>query len=287
MENILRAIYQERASHPDTLGVLLLEKQNHYSNITDSFDEILLIITEDLSKNLFMKHYGYGDMKFALYMVNDKQLREWLSYGSNNKVFDWILFGKVLFDRNDYLQQLIQDIRDFPFQERKQRIGLEFAKLIRQYLDGKTLYEQHQYLDAYSHIVYSLHHLGRLAVIEKGYHPEVTVWNQVKQIEPEVFKMYEELVNSEEPIKKRLELLFLVSEFFIHSKIDLGSTHLLEILSEREKWSIQEMLEHPKLKLYTPNLVVFLEYLVDRNFIGVELVESKGKGIYHRYYKKI
>jgi len=287
MENILRSIYQERASDPNTLGILLIEEQNHYSNMTNSFDEILLVISKEPDLRLFMKHYSFEDKKLALYTVHETQLKEWLSLGTNKKVFDWILFGKILFDRNDYLQQLIQEIKDFPFQERKFRIGIEFAKLIQRYLEGKKLYEQQQYLDAYSHIVHSLHHLGRLALIEKGFHPEVTVWNQVKQIEPQVFKMYEELVSSEEPIHKRLELLFLASEFFIHSKIDLGATHIIEVLGEREKWSIQEIMEHPKLKDYSPNLVVFLEYLVDKNFIGIELVESKGKGIYHRYYKKI
>ncbi|KMR35055.1 hypothetical protein EY05_14905, partial [Staphylococcus aureus] len=72
-----------------------------------------------------------------------------------------------------------------------------------------------QYLDAYNHVVHALHHLARLAIIENGFHPEITVWNQVKQIEPEIFKLYEELLTSEESIEKRLELLFLASDFLI------------------------------------------------------------------------
>ena len=86
-------------------------------------------------------------------------------------------------------------------------MGLEFAKLIRSYVDGKALFENKQFLDAYNHVVHSLHHLARLAVIENGLHPELTVWHQVKQIEPEIYKLYEELVNSEETIEKRLELI--------------------------------------------------------------------------------
>ncbi len=80
-------------------------------------------------------------------------------------------------------------------------------------MDGKLFFDHQQYLDAYNHVIHSLHHLGRLSVIEKGFHPEVTVWNQVKHIEPEIYKLYEELITSEETLDKRLELLFLVSDF--------------------------------------------------------------------------
>ena len=101
-------------------------------------------------------------------------------------------------------------------------MGLEFAKLIRRYMDGRAFFNNHHYLDAYNHIVHSLHHLARLSVIEKGFHPEVKVWNQVKQIEPEIYKLYDELVNSEEDLGKCLELLFLASDFLIHSRIEIG-----------------------------------------------------------------
>ena len=81
-------------------------------------------------------------------------------------------------------------------------------------MDGKAFFENQHYLDAYNHIVHSLHHLARLAVIENGFHPEITVWNRVtKKLEPEIFKPYDELVNSQETLEKRLELLFLASEF--------------------------------------------------------------------------
>ena len=57
-----------------------------------------------------------------------------------------------------------------------------------------------------------------VAVIENGLFPEVTVWSQVKKIDPAIYKLYEELIISDEPLEKRLELLFLASEFFIHNR---------------------------------------------------------------------
>lgn len=284
MENILRTLYQERASLPSTLGVLLIEGNEHSDAITDTFDFIILIITDEDHENLFVKQYEANNKKIGLHIVNKNQLKDWLVKGTNRKIFDWLFQGKIMFDRNDYLHSLIQELNDFPFHERKLRIGLEFAKLIRRYHDGRQFFEQKHYMDAFNHVTHSLHHLGRLALIEKGFHPEVTVWNQVKTIEPEIYKMYEELLYSEEPLDKRLELLFLASDFFIHSKTELGAGHILDTLKEKQKWSIQNILDHPELKMYGIDIFIVLEYLVQKEYILITLEESKGKEIKHRYY---
>lgn len=285
MEHILRPIYQERASQANTLGVLLIEKREKASASTDTFDAVLLIIIKEAEHPLHIKHYSYEDKKASLNIVTEDQLNEWLLMGSNRKVIEWIFSGKILFDRNDYFQDLKQELREFPFYGRKIKMGIEFSKLIRRYLDGKTFFENKQYMDAYNHIVHSLHHLARLSVIENGFHPEVTVWNQVKQMEPEIYKLYEELITSEETIEKRLELLFLAGEFLIHSRTEVGSTHIIDVLQEQEIWSFDEMLNHPDLSLYSVDLGVMLEYLIEKKYITVVTKETKGQGIFHRYYR--
>lgn len=285
MEHILRPIYQERASQANTLGVLLIEKREKASASTDTFDAVLLIIIKEAEHPLHIKHYSYEDKKASLNIVTEDQLNEWLLMGSNRKVIEWIFSGKILFDRNDYFQDLKQELREFPFYGRKIKMGIEFSKLIRRYLDGKTFFENKQYMDAYNHIVHSLHHLARLSVIENGFHPEVTVWNQVKQMEPEIYKLYEELITSEETIEKRLELLFLAGEFLIHSRTEVGSTHIIDVLQEQEIWSFDEMLNHPDLRLYSVDLGVMLEYLIEKKYITVVTKETKGQGIFHRYYR--
>ncbi|MET3698765.1 nucleotidyltransferase-like protein [Bacillus oleivorans] len=284
MEDILRPIYQERASQPGTLGVILIEKNQKASAFTDTFDAVLLVITNDETNKVYIKHYAYENKKAALHIVSETQLREWIMFGTNRKIFEWLYNGKILFDRNEFMDQLKEEIRDFPFYGRKVKMGLEFAKLIRRYMDGKSFFENKQYLDAYNHVVHSLHHLGRLAVIENGFHPEVTVWNQVKQIEPEIYKLYEELVTSEETLDKRLELLFLASEFLIHSKTEIGAGHLLEVLKEKEYWQFQEILTHPELEIYSVDLGMLIEYLVERKVIKVIEKETKGSGLFHRFY---
>ncbi|MFD0050620.1 nucleotidyltransferase-like protein [Actinomycetes bacterium NPDC127524] len=285
MEDILRPIYQERASHSSTLGILLIEKRANDISITDTFDYILFVIVNEAEDAVFLKHYTYRDKKAALHVVSESQLQDWLLLGTNRKVVDWIQNGKILFDRNEYLSSLKQEISEFPFYGRKIKMGMEFAKLIRRYMDGKVFFENGQYLDAYNHVVHSLHHLARLEVIDQGFHPEVTVWNQVKHIEPEIFKLYEELVNSEETLEKRLELLFLASEFLIYSRTNIGAQHLIEVMeTKKEPWTIAQLINHHELAHYAVDLSVLLEYLIEKNIIEIANVETKGQEVYHRLY---
>ncbi|MEH7548870.1 MULTISPECIES: nucleotidyltransferase-like protein [Bacillaceae] len=285
MEDILRPIYQERASQSNTLGVLLVEKKRKSSHITDSFDVVLLIIVKEADQSLFIKHYTYGDKKAAMHVVSESQLQEWLLLGTNRKIFEWIHEAKILFDRNEYVMNLKTELRDFPFNGRKIKMGLEFAKLIRRYVDGKALFESGQFLDAYNYVVHSLHHLARLAVIENGLHPELTVWHQVKQIEPEIYKLYVELVNSEETLEKRLELLFLASEFLIHSRTSIGTSHLLDVLRGKEYWLFNEIMNEKELIPYSVDLAVLIEYLIEKHLIEVANIETKGNGVFHRCYR--
>lgn len=285
VEQVLRPIYQERASHPDTLGVVLVEKRVKGDPLTDMLDTILLIITADEEIPIFTKHYTDGSENAAMHIISEKQLRKWLLLGSKRKVVDWLFYGKVYFDRNEFVENLKTELQEFPFYGWKFKMGLELSKLVRAYMEGKNFFEQHNYMDAYNHVVKSLHHLARLAVIENGMFPEVTVWSQVKKIDPAIYKLYEELITSEEPIEKRLELLFLASEFFIHNRTADGAEHIISVMSRKSHWAIQDLHEHEELQMYSIDLEVFIEFLVEKGFIKVVQSESKNELIYHRDYR--
>lgn len=62
--------------------------------------------------------------------------------------------------------------------------GSRIFKACTRLYGRKDFFEQGNYMDAYHHVVESLHHLARLAVIENGLFPEVTVWSQVKRLTP-------------------------------------------------------------------------------------------------------
>lgn len=287
MEDLLRPLYQEKASQPNTIGVMIIEKRQKASPATDTFDVVILTIVKYGEQPVSVKHYTYNDKKAAMHVVTESQLKEWMLLGSNRKIFEWLYEGKIIFDRNEYIVDLKKELRDFPFYGRKIKMGIEFARLIRRYSDGRSLFEKLHYLDAYNHIIHSLHHLARLAIIENGFNPEITVWQQVKHIDPEIYKLYEELVCSEETMEKRLELLFLASEFLIHSRTRVGTTHLLSIMEEKELWTFNEIIAHEELKAYSVDLGILLEYLIEKKLIEVVPIKMKDQSIFHRYYKVI
>ncbi|KKB33749.1 nucleotidyltransferase-like protein [Bacillus thermotolerans] len=287
MEDILRPLYQERTSQQNTLGVVAIEKKEQEASFTEGFDAILLTIVKEAETPVFIKHYLYQEKKAALYIVTESRMKEWLLLGSNRKFIEWIYHGRVLFDRNEYIHEIKKEMREFPFFGRKIKMTIEFSKLIRRCTDGRAFFRNGQYLDAYNSVMHSLHHLARLAVIESGFYPEVTVWLQVKQIEPEIYKLYEELVTSDEELEKRLELLFIASDFLIHSRTENGAAHLLSILKEKEAWTFQELLDHPEIHYYAVDLSVLLEYLIEKSFVQEFRVETKGQGVYHRYYQAV
>ncbi|WP_102028954.1 nucleotidyltransferase-like protein [Salirhabdus sp. Marseille-P4669] len=286
MEDLLRPIYQERASHSNTLGILYIEKQKPISPITDNFDSILLIIVKDAEDPWYIKHYEYGDEKSAaMHIVDERQLNHWIETSGYRSMLEWVINGKVVFDRNEFVENLKEELRVFPEEKRGLRKVIEFAKLIRSYRQSKDLFETKQFLDAYNEMVRSLHYLARLAVIEKGLHPEVTVWKQVKQISPDIYKLYEELTHSHESTEKRVELMLLATEFEINSRAKSCSQYLLDVMNTKVNWSIGDLKVHPAVQPYALDLSALLEYLVERHIVSVVNIETKGQGIYHRTYK--
>ncbi|RBW68113.1 nucleotidyltransferase-like protein [Bacillus taeanensis] len=285
MENSWRSLYQERSSHRDTLGVLMVEKNKPISPLTDNFDVVLLIIMKEAEQPWLVKHYEYEEKKASLHIVTEKRLNEWLLLGSHRRAVEWVINGKILFDRNEYMKKLKEKLREFPIEDRTKKIGLEFAKLIRRSTDGRDLYQSGHYLDAFNYILHALHHLARLSVIKHGFHPEVTVWNQVKQIEPQIYKLYHELVTGAEPLEKRIELLLLANEFSLSTKTEIGARHLLQVMrSKEEEWSYGELMSHGELMEYGVDLGALLEHLVQKKLVTVQRLETKGKGIFHRMY---
>lgn len=267
MEYNLRAIYQPWASRKTTKGILLVDDLD----LCRAFDLVFLVVTDSDFKKQITNTYFYEENRILLYVIPDSQLREWVLAGTNKIIIEWFLYGKVIFDRNDFLHQFIQELKDFPFYERKVKLGIEFARLICNYKDGKALYQKQQYLDAYTYLLQSLQHLGKIAVIEKGLLPKTGVWKQVKRIEPEICKMYDEIINNDEQLSKRLELIILALEFFIHKKIELCTTHLLDVLKTKDQWTLQEIVMLLEFRHYSYEIVPLIEFLVEKNYISVVL----------------
>lgn len=249
MEDLLRSIYRERASDTNTLGILEIEKMKPNSPITDNFDRIMLIIVREADPVWRVKHYEFDVHKTAaMHIVTNDLLMKWIDTSGYRKAIAWLIYGKIIFDHNEFLANLKEELRMFPVDKRNLRKAMEFGKLLKSFTDAKDLYESAQYKDAYSRIVHSLHYLARLALIEKGYYPEVMVWKQVKQIDREVYKLYDELIESNEELHKRVQLMILATDYVISSRAKTAAQHLLEVMQWKQgSWTYGELVSDNRL----------------------------------------
>lgn len=285
MEDILRPLFEQCASKSTTLGIIMIEKEDRLLTAMDMFDVIVIVVEIWQDKPEVIKHYSFREKKIAFYFIDERRLQEWVLLGSQPKMINMLREGHILFDRDRFLENLRDELWSPITKKQKLTIGLEFAELIRKFTEGKVFLKKEQFFHAYYYAVYALYHLGKMAMIESGLMPDSAVWRQIKQIEPEILKLYEELVLGNESIDKRLELLYLASEFLIYSKTPVGTEHLLEIMQEKPLWRFEEIAHHPQTKHYGTNLSILLDYLIERSFIVPIQVETSLKGIYERCYQ--
>ena len=95
----------------------------------------------------------------------------------------------------------------------RKNMFFEFTKLVLRYSEAKDFLKRGSFLDSLYSVHQSLHHSARLAVLEIGETPKVLLWEQVKEIDSSVYRLYEELLTSSEPLDKRIELFLRIRIF--------------------------------------------------------------------------
>lgn len=220
-----------------------------------------------------------------MHIVTEKQLRKWLLLGTNKKLINWVADGRVLFDRNEFVYKLREQMRNNPRYGRNIKMGIEFAKLLRRYQESKVSFDMEDYLDANFQMIETLNHLARLSIIEEGGYPETKVWEQIRLYNADVYKLYEQFVIGKESLQHKLQNMINETESLVRTKVEESSKHIVNVMSNKDKWSIQELHEQEELKDYSVNLEVFIEYLIDKGYIDIERVFTKTDNVYHRYYK--
>ena len=49
-----------------------------------------------------------------MHIIAEPQINEWLQSGTNKKLTEWLVVGKLLFDRNEFMSQLKERLQEFP-----------------------------------------------------------------------------------------------------------------------------------------------------------------------------
>jgi hypothetical protein len=250
------------------ISITAVDNPKQLPVLTDGFDVLLLIITNDSLMNNHFINYSRDDVRIQERWVDPTSLEHWIRNGDNRNIIHWLLRGEILLDQNTYLEGLRHRMLEFPVDLREHKLLIEFSMFLRKYLRSKEYILDEHLLDAYNNILEALHHWARIVIIEEGYHPEITVWRQIRTINPGVYKLYEELTMSKETIKQRVQLVLLACEFSVMSKMERCCKALVRIMDQREQpWGADELLRHPDLVEIKVELPLLLNKLVKKSLI--------------------
>lgn len=280
MEYATRTIYSEYAALKTTLGIIEVKKKRPRDPLTDQSDRLLIVIEAKEESLWTVKHYQIGQEKIILHLVSDSMMDRWILMNENRRAIHWIEDGMVLFERNSFLLDLRQRLRNFSNEEQCLQLSLAFAKLLRRFEDGRSLFLQGEHQDAFTQIHHALTHLARLSVLEAGTHPEIVLWKQVRTLDLEIYKLHEELVSGQESLEQRIHLVIIGIEHLIQSKVLPGTLLLLQTMQQREEpWSFSELMDHPTLQALKVDLGSIIGFLVRKGYVRSVIRPTKGVGV--------
>ncbi len=256
------------------ISLCSFENPEKLPSITDGFDILLIIVTHDHTYYNYTYHYIRDGLRIQERWFSVASVEKSTDTRKHQFLFQWILKGNILIDHDNYLEGFCHRMLEFPNEIREKHLLIEFSVFLRRYLHSKECLVNEHILDAYNSILEALHQWARIVVIEEGYHPEITIWRQVRIINPGVYKLYEELTMSKETIKQRVQLVLLACEFSVISKMERCCKIIIRIIATGSgTWNIDSLTNHPDLQQVKSELPLLLNKLALKKLI-YEIVDS-------------
>lgn len=273
MEPLHRQIIQRMSADGSVTGVLAVKGRPGFDATIDGFDMLLLVVTRESLALNYIHHYSKDGFTIQERRISEKALQHWILFGENRNVIEWIMKGDILIDHGGFLATVRKQLLDFPRDMRSSKLLFEFSLFLRRFLQCKEYLAEGRSLDAYTNIMEALFHWARLSIIEQGDHPEVTVWEQVRKINPGIYKLYEELISSHESPEQRVRLVLLACDFNVMSKMAVWCERLIQVLASREEpFSPTELKYHEALQPLHMDITLVLRKLAKRGIIREQLV---------------
>lgn len=252
------------------VSLLLVANPFSYQPLIDGMDRLALIVKKSAGTSTRMdtEHWMWNDHRILVRRVTPEQLESWIVSGTHRNAIYWLMQGDILIDRDDYLAELRSRLMKGTPLLREQKLLSEFSRFVRSYLQAKQDLKDGRELDAYSNVLASLHYWAHIALVEEGMQPELTVWEQMRRVNPGIYKLFEELTTSRETLEQRIQLVLLACEFSILNKMESSCALLIRLIESREQsWTPAELRQHPNLAGLSLELSVLLQKLVSRGCI--------------------
>ncbi|GIP30417.1 hypothetical protein J23TS9_55470 [Paenibacillus sp. J23TS9] len=254
----------------DAIGTIVYRQEAHKfdGSLLHDFDFIVLVVHEEQEEELTVEHTLIGDLPCQVLHVTTESLQRWLIAGEKGDLVRCFMEGELVQDQGDRLAMLRREYIEFETPLRDRKMLYEFSQFLCIYVEAKRNMQSGYVIDAYQCVLDSLKHWARIELIERGVLPDKAVWEQVKELNTAIHKLYEELTQSTETIRQRVELVLLACEFSVMSKMAECSVLLLQILRSRPKpWSIEELIHHPELIMVRNELPLVMRKLVNRSLV--------------------
>ncbi|MFC3800288.1 nucleotidyltransferase-like protein [Cohnella sp. GCM10012308] len=253
-------------------GLLLVKNLEGSPSFIDGMDRLILALYDDgyIEGKASAEHWKWGDMTILVRRSTPERMSAWIAGAAHwQPFFQWLNNGEVLLDRDGYLANTRNKLDRWPEQLRERRLISEYSRFLGAYLQAKQNLKDQHAMDAYTNILAALNHWAHIAVIEETLHPEPSLWEQVRRVNPGIFKLYDELTSSGETMEQRVNLVILAVEFAVLTKMKSSSSLLLRILQSRpEPWSLSELQNHPALSGLHLELSPLLRKLAHRGYVA-------------------
>ena len=277
---------QSLLEQEEILSIMRVTKHDSPSLFLDGANQLYLLIVNRPTPQWETRHFQVESERIVEHRISQWQIENWAIQGADERFSYWLSQAEIILDRNDYMKANKKRLLRISEQAQKQRVYIEYSSFLRYYLEAKELLQLGLAFDAYQAILHALEGLARLVIWEAGLQPSPALWGQVKQVDPSVFKLYEELIASHEPLDKRIELLLLPIEFHVMSKMKDCTQLLLEVLQSRNRpWLVKELSQQPALAGSQIDLHLLLDKMAKKTIVHEVLLLNKEKSIYEKGYQ--
>jgi len=268
VEDIKKHLLERYDASSDVQGLVLMHNTERYPFHTNEYVYYVLVVSSLELITRKIEHLEIENERIFIRTVHIKDIENPSVSFSRYHLMDWLLTGEIISDPQGVLEELKEQILEFPEELRNQRKLKAYSGFIESLFHAKRNMTESNTLDAYSQILVAIHHWAHIVLIEEGLHPELTVWKQLRKVHPGIYKLYEELIASPESIDQRVELVMLACEFSVMSKMKDCCSYLLELMKEKnEAWSISELQMHPKLRYIAEDITLVIQKLVQGHLL--------------------
>lgn len=284
-------IPDRETSNHQVIGTVGYHQQGSNFNgpLLHDFELIVLVICDRLDPHsVRIEHCISGDIRYQIKYIARHELLQWSISGESRELIRYFLYGEIFWEEHNKVTELRSRMIALEADMWDHRKLKEFSGFLRTYVQAKQYAEKHDYMDAYYNMLQSLKHYARIELISRGIIPENSIWEQIRELNTEVYKLFDELTDSKESLEQRIELALIACDFFVTSRMKECCQALLHIIgSRKEPWRIQELTEHPELRYIREDIPLLIRKLVYRSFVrqtSMHAEERWGEGREIRYW---